>query len=131
MKLNTTETCLPRNVKQTIEEMYDFLDRKDEEGLSFFDEAEMHDRRVCAWVLEDLMAPTCIKNWIQHGDPSLTRSQAGKLLERIPLLYTFHTLKIKGLMDSMENEKGEEVYFLSEKGKEFGRLMEWNKKAKT
>jgi hypothetical protein len=38
---------------------------------------------------------------------------------------------MKGLMDSMENEKGEEVYFLSEKGKEFGRLMEWNKKAKT
>jgi hypothetical protein len=130
MKLSTTEKCLPKNVRKAIKEMYDFLDEKDQDGLSFFDEAEMHDKKICIWALEDLMAPICIKNWIQHGDPTLTRSQAEKILERIPLLYTFHTLKIKGFMDSLENDRGEEIFFLSEKGKEFGKLMQWNKMKK-
>lgn len=131
MKLNVTDPCLPSNVRRTIDEMYEFLEKKHEDGFSFFEEAEMHDKRICMWVLEDAMGPICIKNWIQRGDPSLTRKQAESVLERIPLLYTFHTLKAKGFLDSVENNDGNEVYFLSQKGKEFGYLMGWDKKAKS
>ncbi len=130
MKLSTTKNCLPHSVRKTIEEMYEFLEKRHDDGFSFFEEAEMEDKAICMWVLEDAMAPVCIMNWIQHGDSSLTRKQAGEILERIPLLYTFHTLKAKGLLDSIEGNDGREVYFLSEKGKEYGYLMGWDKKTK-
>jgi hypothetical protein len=127
MKLSTTR-CLPRNVKKYVDEMYDFLDKKHEDGFSFFEEAEMTNPNTRRNVLEDEMVPYCITNWIQNGEPGLTKIQAGKVLERIPILYTFYSLKEKGYMDSIEGTDGEEHFFLSEKGKEFGQLMGWDKK---
>jgi hypothetical protein len=130
MKLSTTQ-CLPKNVKKYVDEMYDFLDKKHEDGFSFFEEAEMTNPETRRNVLEEEMVPYCIANWIQNGEPGLTKNQAGKILERIPILYTFYTLKEKGYMDSIEGPDGEEHFFLSSKGKEFGYLMGWDKKAKT
>jgi hypothetical protein len=40
-------------------------------------------------------------------------------------------LKKKGLMDSIEGLAGEEVFFLSEKGKDFGYMLDWDKKQKS
>jgi hypothetical protein len=131
MKLSTTKPCLPKNVRKYVDEMYTFLDKKHEDGFSFFEEAEMGDPEVRMRVLEEEMGPVCIANWIQNGEAGLTRSQAGKILERIPILYTMHTLKQKGFMDSIEGCDGEEVFFLSDKGKEFGVLMGWDKKVKS
>jgi hypothetical protein len=130
MKLSTTKPCLPKNVRRYIDEMYAFLDKKHEDGFSFFEEAEMTDPEIRRLVLEDEMGPICITNWIQNGEAGMTRTQASKVLEKIPILYTFYTLKRKGFVDSIEGLNGEEVYFLSEKGKEFGYLMGWDKKQK-
>jgi len=131
MKLRTTKTCLPQNVRRYIEEMYAFLDKKHEDGLSFFEEAEMVDPQIRKTVLEEEMGPICISNWIQNGEAGLTKKQAGSVLERIPILYTFYSLKKKGLMDSIEGLAGEEVFFLSEKGKDFGYMLDWDKKQKS
>lgn len=130
MKLTTTRPSLPKNVRKYIAEMYDFLDREHGEDLSFFTEAEMTDPAIRLIVLEEEMGPICIKNWIQTGEAGLTKTQASTVLERIPILYTLHTLKEKGFMDSIEDNEGCEVYFLSDKGKEFGKMMGWDKKQK-
>jgi hypothetical protein len=108
--------------------MYQFLEKKHADGLCFFEEAEMPDPSIRRMVLEDEMSPICIENWIKCGDANISKSQAGRILERIPLLYSMHSLKKKGFLDSIENCQGQEVFFLSEAGKEFGRALGWAKK---
>ena len=130
MTLTTTKTRLPKIVKSCIDEFYDFLDKKHDDGFSFFEEAEMGDPEIRMSVLEEEMGPICIANWIKNGEAGLSKTQASRILERIPLLYTFYSLKKKGFMDSIEGNTGEEVFFLSDKGKEFGLLMGWDKKQK-
>jgi hypothetical protein len=103
--------------------MYNFLEKTLFDGKCFFDEAEMPDPIIRREVLEEEMSPLCIENWIRCGDSNITREQAGKILEKIPLLYTLHSLKKKGFMDSIDNGKGQEVFFLSEKGKAIGKEL--------
>ena len=126
----TTKACLPSPVKKSIDEMYQFLEEKHSDGLCFFEEAEMPDREIRRKVLEDEMSPICIENWIKSGDASISKNQAGKILEKIPLLYTMHSLKKKGFLDSVDDGQGQEVYFLSTMGKELGKTLGWDKKQK-
>lgn len=117
-------------MKKSIDEMYEFLEKKHDDGLCFFEEAEMPDPAIRMQVLEEEMSPICIENWIRTGDASISKKQAGKILEKIPLIYTLHSLKKKGFLDSIEAANGEEVYFLSEKGKELGEALCLDKKQK-
>lgn len=130
MRLTAKKTCLPRPVKKSIDEMYQFLEKKHSDGLCFFEEAEMPDPALRRQVLEEEMSPICIENWIKTGDSSISKKQAGEILERIPLLYSLQSLKMKGFLDSIEGGSGEEVYFLSEKGKVLGKELGWDKKQK-
>lgn len=123
----TTKTCLPLPVKKSIDEMYEFLEKKHDDGMCFFEDAEMPDPSLRRMVLEEEMSPICIENWIRCGDANVSREQAGRILERIPLLYSLHSLKRKGFLDSIENNTGEEVFFLSDAGKELGKALALDK----
>lgn len=124
----TTKAYLPSPVKKSIDEMYQFLEEKHTDGLCFFEEAEMPDQDIRRKVLEDEMLPICIENWIKRGDASISKKQACKILEKIPLLYTMQSLKKKGFLDSIDDEEGQEIYFLSPKGKELGEMLGLEKK---
>jgi hypothetical protein len=124
----TTKNRLPKIIKSCIDELYGFLNKKHDDGFSFFEEADMPDPEIRMAVLEEEMGPICTANWIKNGEAGLSRTQVSKILDRIPLLYTFYSLKKKGFMDSIEGNNGEEIFFLSDKGKEFGMLMNWDKK---
>jgi len=72
--------------------------------------------------IKDSVSEKVFKKWLNSEDIILTESEAIECLNFAWTEYNLNSLKEKGLVDSIENENGEVVWFPTENGKKYTNL---------
>ena len=61
--------------------------------------------------------PVALQSWIENGEVRLDEEQYMEVLKMTIVEAVLRSLQQKGLIDSMEDHAGEEVFFLTKDGK--------------
>lgn len=81
---------------------------------------------ISAKEMEKSFSSRLIKRFLEGTELILSGDEIEEALDEAILATTYNSLVEKGLMDCVENEKGENVYFLTELGKTIGKEL-WEK----
>lgn len=68
--------------------------------------------------VRDVFGPALIDAWLKTGECQIDEDLAETLVNRFIIQATLLEMKDSGLLDSIENEHGEEVFWATQKGKE-------------
>lgn len=64
------------------------------------------------------------ESWLEDGETKMTEEILETLLRKIMAENLLHSLHEKGMIDYVEDENGEEVFFLTEKGNRIADILE-------
>lgn len=80
--------------------------------------------------IEKVIGPLALKRFLQDGEVVLqiSEEEGTRLLRNLIAEAAILSLSSKGLVDTMENEHGEEIIFLTKDGKELAEKMTNDKK---
>jgi hypothetical protein len=67
--------------------------------------------------LKDSISKKIFPKWLNSGDMIITEDELTECLKYSWAEYNLNSLKSKGMIDSIENENGEEVWFPTETGR--------------
>jgi len=110
----------PQVIKYT-EAVIEDLSKKDELlGGNFFEIETSRNPELGKQVLYELIADTATENFLQREDQNITLSedQMVDVFSNTVLHVSLDHLKKEGLVNSFEDENGEECFFLTETGKQ-------------
>jgi hypothetical protein len=92
------------------------------EGLfesNFFEEYEIDDLTFVRQHLNDLLTEKFIKGELEDDSPLFLDEEFEQLLKELVAGSVLYQLKLKGLVDSYEDDNTEEMFFLTEMGKKY------------
>jgi hypothetical protein len=102
----------PEEVKSWALTLTGFLSEEgffEEYGVSPVHGIPVMERRLCEAILP---------NWLNDGDMTISEKDLEDVMRASVTEALLSGMKEKGLIDSIEDEAGEEVYFLTHQGKE-------------
>jgi hypothetical protein len=70
-----------------------------------------------------VMGPVALKSWMETGEVYFEDDKIAEVLVKTITSCALDSMKSIGLIDSMPDENGDEVMWLTEKGKELGNLI--------
>jgi hypothetical protein len=109
---------MENNYPQAVEESLQKIHLVLSEPGGFFDEFGV-DPTIGAQMIHKVAGEILLKSWLETGDASIEDDEDfGKMLARIVAYSHLENLKRSGLIDSIEDSSGEEVVWLTDKGKE-------------
>ena len=97
----------PQAVEQALDLIVDSL-----EETGFFEQEHCKVQYV-----REEFGKVLVQQWLGDGEFGITMEQAEHLLNRALICESIENLTKRGLIDTIENENGEEVVYLTEKGK--------------
>jgi hypothetical protein len=112
------ETNYPTPVIEWVDSIYDVL-----LADGFFADFGI-DETLGKQALVDLIGPAGFAQWIESGHPTCTEEEMEKALGQLPIYTALIGLQNRGLIDSMQNESGEDVFFLTETGKDVQKFLQ-------
>lgn len=92
------------------------------EGLkesNFFEEYEIEDLTFIREHLNNLLTEKFIKGELEDDNPLFLEDEFEQLLKELVAGSVLHQLKVKGFVDSYEDDSTEEMFFLTEMGKKY------------
>ena len=104
--------------KQVEEALFNIEIALEQEGLSINNDLDPH---CTSEAIRTKLGPVILKEFIETGDTVInfeTEEDAIKMVNGIIVESALLSLKKKGIVDSIENENGEEIYWLTKEGKE-------------
>ena len=97
----------PQAVEQALDTIVEGL-----ENIGFFKLEQVEHRYV-----REEFGKVLFEQWLGDGEFGITMEQAENLLHRAVVSQSIEDLAKRGLIGMIENENGEEVVYLTEKGK--------------
>lgn len=97
----------PQAVEQALDTIIESL-----EDTGFFEQEQVEHRFV-----REEFGKVLFEQWLGEGEFAITMEQAENLLNRAMVSQSIENLAKRGLIGMIENENGEEVVYLTEKGK--------------
>ena len=116
MERDYIEGTYPDQVNKYVVDVVDLLL---EDG--FFQEEEI-DPRIFYRVLADRI----LQNWLQNVPLKLDEKEMMEVITRAAASSVLENLKKKGVINSVEDEDGEEHFFLTEEGKKIAESIQKN-----
>jgi hypothetical protein len=116
MERDYMEGTYPDQVNKYVVDVVDLLL---EDG--FFQEEEI-DPRIFYRVLADRI----LQNWLQNVPLKLDEKEMMEVITRAAASSVLENLKKKGVINSVEDEDGEEHFFLTEEGKKIAESIQKN-----
>lgn len=99
-----------------IEKVNIIIDSLDESD--FFNENDIKDKTFAFNIICEKLTEKFILGELENGDGIFNEDEFHQLLSEIVATHHLENLKKKGLVNSIENEYGEEVFFLTDLGKD-------------
>ena len=99
------------------------------EGLqetNFFEEYDIEDLTFVRQYLNDLLLQKFINGELNEDGPNFFDDEFEQIIKELVAGSILHQLKMKGFVDSYEDETTEEMFFLTEMGKKY--LKDQNEK---
>ena len=92
------------------------------EDPEFLLEQEIHPY-YASQAVRDVFGPALTDIWLQTSEVHIGEDLAESLIKKFIVSATLLEMKDDGLLDSIENEQGEEVFWATAKGKEYAKRM--------
>lgn len=106
-------------IEDYVKEVVDILSISDELCGNFFEVETPEDPILGKELLYEIIADKATDNFILGESFILTEEQFYEAFRDVKIRVALQTLKQKNLIDSIEDENGEEIFFLTEKGKNY------------
>jgi len=111
--MNTYPDTVKEFMEESIKDLHYFFENENffitpEEGIKSYNE---------------IVGPAAVKSWVETGEVCFDDENMTQLLVKIITNCAINSMKEIGLVDSIEDENGEEVMWLTNKGKELGNLI--------
>ena len=111
------KTNYPDTVQKWLDGVYNQL--KDD---GFFEEHELEisdliEEKEVEEIFYDVMGDEALQSWLSHGEVKVDVQTMTTTLFQVIVKIHVHQLKREGTVDSIENEKGDEIMWVTEKGK--------------
>ena len=111
--MNTYPDTVKEFMEESIKDLHYFFENENffitpEEGIKSYNE---------------IVGPVAVKSWVETGEVCFDDEKIAQLLVKIITNCAINSMKEIGLVDSIEDENGEEVMWLTNKGKELGNLI--------
>jgi hypothetical protein len=116
MERDYMEGTYPDQVNKYVVDVVDLLL---EDG--FFQEEEIHPR-----IFYRVLADRILQNWLQNVPLKLDEKEMMEVITRAAASSVLENLKKKGVINSVEDEDGEEHFFLTEEGKKIAESIQKN-----
>jgi len=112
-----SEVIYPPQIEEVLLEWQEAL-----ENPEFLSEQGIHPYYVKQAVRETF-GPVMMDQWLKMGEVQITEELAEPLIKRFIVSAIVLEMKDNGLIDSIEDENGEEVFWATAKGKEHGKNL--------
>ena len=108
------KTNYPNTVQEWLNELYNKL-KKD----GFFEDQELglYSEEKVYQHFQETLGDAALQSWLKDGEVTLKGKELTILLVQVVVKTHIEELKNEGTVDSIENEKGDEVMWLTQKGK--------------
>ena len=121
-----SDTIYTSDVIQYVDNVMEVLERglHPETKLNFF-ESEFTTADRGRRLFRKLVSDTATNNFLEHEDGviKLTMEQMADIMKETVVRASLEELRETGLIDWIENEHGQEIVFLTEKGKNRGKSL--------
>jgi hypothetical protein len=77
------------------------------------------DHDIFAEFLKKFISEKVLPRWLDNGETILDESELKECLDLAWIEYLLDSLRKKGMVDSIEDNNGEEIWFATKKGKEY------------
>jgi hypothetical protein len=103
----------------------DALAQYKEDGVNFYEKHCSLPTEKSKQIMFGLVADTATENFLSREEQEymLSGSQMELVMKQVIFQSALESLRNSGLVDTIDNEKGTEIVFLTEKGKELGEIM--------
>jgi hypothetical protein len=110
----------PVTVQEWLDNLYGYLKTKD-----FFEgeELEDSDEENVMSSFYDIVGKAALQSWLENGDIRIEEEELTKLLYQVVIKVHVEELRKSGMVDSIEDENGEEVVWLTPKGKDIRKKL--------
>ena len=98
-------------------------------SINFFEEEEIRCTNITMVIICDVLTDKFINGTLSDGDDIgclFNKEEFSKIIGDIKIAESLSSLYDKGLIESVEDENNELVYFLTDKGKEFMGILNKN-----
>jgi hypothetical protein len=103
----------------------DALAHYKEDGVNFYEKHCSLPAEKSKQIMFGLVADTATENFLSREEQEymLSRAQMELIMKQVMFQSALENLRNSGLVDTIDDEKGEEMIFLTEKGKKLGEVM--------
>lgn len=112
-----SQTTYPTQIEEVLTEWQEAL-----QDPEFLKEQEI-DHAYVKQATRDVFGPVLMEQWLNIGEVGISENLAEPLIKRFIVAAILLEMKSKGLVDSIEDENGEEVFWATPKGKEHAKRM--------
>jgi hypothetical protein len=109
----------PVTVQEWLDNLYDYLKT---EGFFEGEELEDSNEENVMSSFYDIVGKAALQSWLESGDIRI-EEELTKLLYQVIIKVHMEELRKSGMVDSIEDENGEEVVWLTPKGKDITKKL--------
>ena len=108
------KTNYPITVREWLETLYSNLKKE-----GFFEDQELglYSEERVQYHFQEILGDAALQSWLKDGEVTLKEKELTILLFQVVVKTHVEELKNEGTVDSIEDENGDEVMWLTEKGK--------------
>ena len=110
----------PVTVQEWLDNLYDYLKT---EGFFEGEELEDSNEENVMSNFYEIVGKSALQSWLENGEVRLEEKQLSKLLYQVVIKVHVEELMKSGMVDSIEDENGEEVMWLTPKGKDINKKL--------
>lgn len=110
----------PVTVQEWLDNLYDYLKT---EGFFEGEELEYSNEENVMSSFYDIVGKSALQSWLENGDIRIEEEELTKLLYQVVIKVHVEELRKSGMVDSIEDENGEEVMWLTPKGKDITKKL--------
>tara|TARA_Y100001938_G_C8076632_1_gene426507 strand:- start:881 stop:1228 length:348 start_codon:yes stop_codon:yes gene_type:complete len=108
------KTNYPHTVQEWLETLYSNLKK---EGFFKDQELGLYSEERVYYHFQDILGVVALQSWLKDGEVKLTEKELTTLLFQVVVKTHIEELKNEGTVDYIEDENGDEVMWLTQKGK--------------
>ena len=108
------KTNYPRTVQEWLETLYSNLKKEgffEDQELGLYSEEKVYNH------FQEILGDAALQSWLKEGEVKFEQKQLTMLLFQVVVKTHIEELKNEGTVDYIEDENGDEVMWLTQKGK--------------